>query len=136
MKPNILFVDDDAALCGLLSLYFRHHGLEVTLAATVRQATDLIAEKRFQALILDLCLGEVDGLEVLRYVRDKNAELSVIIFTGLELDEQLVKKALASRVDGFVRKTDALPTLLNEVRRHLPKIPELTTVEAAAPNMR
>ncbi len=75
MKPQILFVDDDAALCTLLSLYFGHHGLEVTSAATVRQATDLIAAKRFDAVVLDLCLGEADGLEVLRYVKARNAEL-------------------------------------------------------------
>ena len=131
MKPQILFVDDDTALCSLLSLYFGHHGLEVTSAATVRQATDLIAEKRFHAILLDLCLGQADGLEVLRYVKDRHAGLCVIIFTGLELDEHLVKKCLADRVDGFMRKTDGLQNLRHEVRRHLSKIPELTTDKAA-----
>jgi len=120
VKPHILFVDDEAALCEMLSLYFREMGVEVTAAATPRQARDLIDETPFQAIILDLNLAGEDGLEVLRFAKSKTPQVPVIIFTGLDVDEYLVKKCLADRADGFMQKTAGLGNLLAEVRRHLP----------------
>jgi len=120
VKPQILLVDDEAALCELLVIYFLEAGLEITAAATPQQARELMDKNSFQAIILDLNLGGEDGLEVLRFAKDKFPNIPVIIFTGQDVDEYLVKKFLADRADGFMRKTAGLGSLLVEVRRHLP----------------
>lgn len=120
VKARILFVDDEAALSEMLGLYFREMGVEVATAATPQQAQALLDSSEFNAIILDLNLGGEDGLEVLRYSKGKYPKLPVIIFTGLDVDEHLVKKFLADRADGFMRKTAGLGCLLAEVRRHVP----------------
>lgn len=119
MQAHILFVDDEVALGEMLSLYFQHKGVRVTIATTIEEALAQFAKQSFQLIILDLNLAGQDGLEVLRAVKAQQPELAVIIFTGLDVDENLVKRCLADRADGFMRKTDGLEKLFAEVRRHL-----------------
>jgi DNA-binding response OmpR family regulator len=121
MQPQILFVDDEAALGEMLGLYFNHKGYVVTTASTIELAISKLQERAFNLVILDLNLAGQDGLEVLRFVKAHFPKLSVIIFTGLDVDENLVKRCLADRADGFMRKTDGLEKLFNEVQRHLPE---------------
>jgi DNA-binding response OmpR family regulator len=120
MKPRILFVDDETRLCELLSLYFNHKGFDVLTAATVEQAMGTFDPDRFDLVILDLNLAGQDGLEVLRHVKGRAADLPVIIYTGLDDDEALYKRALAGRADGFIRKSGSLDNLWAEVRRLMP----------------
>lgn len=118
MQPHILFVDDEAALCEMLALYFGHKGCVVTTAGTIELAISQLQEHPFDLIILDLNLGGHNGLEVLQFVKARYPKLPVIIFTGLDADENLVKKCLADRADGFMRKTDGFEKLFAEVRRH------------------
>ena len=119
MKSQILFVDDEASLGEMLSLYFGHKGCEVTTATTIEGAMARLGENSFQLVILDLNLAGQDGLEVLRFVKKEHPHLPVVIFTGLDMDENLVKRCLADRADGFMRKTDGLEKLFSEAQRHL-----------------
>jgi DNA-binding response OmpR family regulator len=120
MQSHILFVDDEAALCEMLALYFEHKGFAVTTVNTVELAMSRLQERSFDLVVLDLNLDGQDGLEVLRFVKTRYPNLPVIIFTGLDVNEDLVKKCLADRASGFMRKTDGLEKLFAEVRRHLP----------------
>ena len=124
VKPHILFVDDDAELREMLTLYFKHKGFEVSSASTVAESKDCLEHGFYKLVILDLNLAGEDGLEVLRHVKARSPELPVVVFTGLDVDENLVKRCLADRVDGFMRKTSGLESLLKEVRRHLPSLTE------------
>ena len=124
MKPHILFVDDEADWREMLTLYFKHNGFEVSTAATVSEARDCIEHGFYKLIVLDLNLAGEDGLEVLRFVKARSPEVPVVVFTGLDVDENLVKRGLADRVDGFMRKTGGLESLLKEVRRHMPSLTE------------
>jgi DNA-binding response OmpR family regulator len=130
MNPHILFVDDEAALCELLSLYLRSKGFDVTAALTAREARTLVEETSFDLAILDLNLGAEDGLELLGFIKGKCPQLPVVIFTGLDADEALIRSALAGRASGFVRKAQSLESLAAEVRRHL-ATPQKAVAQAA-----
>ena len=119
MQPDILFVDDETALGEMLSLYFGHKGCAVATALTIEQAMEQLEKFQFRLIILDLNLAGQDGLEVLRFVKARYPELPVLIFTGQDVDENLVKRCLSDRADGFMRKTDGLEKLFAEVQRHL-----------------
>ena len=120
MNPRILFVDDEAHMRDLLSLYLRAQGMEVTAAATGEQAKELFSQVPFDLTILDLNLAGADGLDVLDFIKRKDSQHRVIIFTGVEEDVLLLKKSLLGRADAVVRKMSSLASLLAEVRRHLP----------------
>lgn len=116
---RILIVEDDEKFCDVLRLYLEHFGYEVHTVADPHDAMQLLAFGGLDLMILDLNLAGLDGLDVLRFAKEWHPSLSVVIFTGLEMDEGLVKRCLARRADGLVRKTDGLDTLHAEVRRHL-----------------
>jgi DNA-binding response OmpR family regulator len=119
LEPHVLFVGDEVPIRELLSLFVRKKGFEVTVAATASEAEELFNRVRFDLIILDVNLAGESGLDLLGLIRSKYPDLPVVIFTGLEADEEPIKKAFAGQADGFMRKPDSLDTLFAEVRRHL-----------------
>jgi len=121
VNPHILFVDDEAPIREMLSLYFRKKGLQVTTAVTASEATKLAGEIPFSLAILDVELAGENGLDLLSSFKRNYPNLPVIIFTGLDGDEGLMEEARARGANGFMRKTEPLGHLFAEVQRHLPK---------------
>lgn len=119
MKPHILFIDDEAPIRELLSLYFRKKGLEVTTAMTKEQGRELAMQLPISLVVLDVNLAGENGLELLGYFRTSHPAVPVIVFTGLS-GQDLVEKAMGSGAAGFMSKGDSLETLYNTVCQHLP----------------
>jgi DNA-binding NtrC family response regulator len=119
VKAHILFVDDEAPIRELLSLYFRKKGLEVTTAMTGQQAREIVAVQPISLAILDVNLAGENGLELLGFFQSHYPQVPVIIFTGLT-GQDMVEKAMAAGAKDFMRKSDSLEELFNVVRRHLP----------------
>jgi DNA-binding response OmpR family regulator len=117
-KHRLLVVDDDARMCELLSLYFGHHGLDVTTTTTVKGAIALIEQGEFDLAILDWRLDGGDGLDLLNLSKGLHPDIPVIIFTGAEDNENFLQTTLAGR-GVVVRKDNSLQGLSTEVRRHL-----------------
>ena len=84
MNAHILFVDDEAPIREMLSLYFRKKGLQVTTAVTASEATKLAGEIPFSLAILDVELAGENGLDLLSSFKRSYPNLPVIIFTGLD----------------------------------------------------
>ncbi len=120
MKAQILFVDDEAPIRELLSLYFRKKGLEVTTAVNAQEARELAANRPISLAILDLNLAGENGLQLLSYFRSTYPSVPVILFTGLT-GQDLVEKARAAGACDFMHKADSLEELFKAVCRHLPK---------------
>ena len=120
MIPHILFVDDEAPIREMLSLYFRKKGFTVTVAVTGQDAMELMDQVPFNLAILDVNLAGENGLQLLGFMKSNYPERPVIMFTGYESDPDLLEKALASGANGFMRKSESLDSLFAEVRKHLP----------------
>jgi DNA-binding response OmpR family regulator len=121
VNPHILFVDDDPKLCELLALYFEAKGLGVTTATTGAEARMLIDTTPFSLAILDVNLDGESGLDLLDLIKRKTPALPVLMFTGLDADEDLVRKTLRGRAEGIVHKTGSLEGILTAVRWQLAK---------------
>jgi len=120
VTPHILFVDDEAPIREMLSLYFRKKGFTVTAAVTGQEAMELVDQVGFNLAILDVNLAGENGLELLGFMKSNHPALPVIMFTGYESDPDLLEKALAGGASGFMRKSESLDSLFAEVRKHLP----------------
>ncbi len=117
MNARLLFVDDDAQLRELLALYLNANGFKVSTAANVAQATALLNLDQFDLVILDVNLAGESGFDVLDHAKRKYPRLPVLMFTGLDVNEELARNAVHGRAEGIVRKTDSLSGILAEVRR-------------------
>ena len=126
MNPHILFVDDEAPIRELLSLFFRKKGFSVTTAMAPAEAKELARSSQFSLAIVDVNLAGESGLDLLRFFKGNFPTMPVIIFTGLTGDPSLVERAMAAGASGFMHKTDPLPNLLSEVTRHLSAPTNLT----------
>jgi len=123
VTPNILFVDDEAPIREMLSLYFSKKGYSVTTATCGRDAKALAAQGPFNLVILDMNLAGESGLDLLRFFKSNYPSPPVVIFTGMAADQGLLEKALTGGACGFMSKTEPLDKLFAEVNRHLLKAP-------------
>src|SRR5471032_2469588 len=121
---RILIVEDDLHLAGLLSLHLRDEGYDVTHCADGNLGLAQLSKGSWDALILDLMLPGVDGLEICRQARAMARYTPIIITSarssevhrilGLELgaDDYLVKPfsvlELVARVKALLRRADAM----------------------------
>ena len=81
MAGDILLIDDDERLGEVLVEYAERFGLVVTPAATPSRGLALLAERDFDAVVLDVMLPEMDGFEVLRRIRSAS-EVPVLMLSA------------------------------------------------------
>ncbi|HEY7365488.1 MAG TPA: response regulator transcription factor [Methylomirabilota bacterium] len=81
MAPQVLLIEDDARLAGLVAEYLGEAGFRVAIAADGRAGLERLAREPFDALVLDLMLPDLDGLEVCRQVRARS-DLPVLMLTA------------------------------------------------------
>ena len=120
MKQHILVIDDEAPIRELLRSYFEKQGYTVSTAATAAEAVGACAEVRFDLIILDVVLGDADGLELLPNLKQSHPALPVIVMTGIGFDDELRKAARQRGAAGYVSKTSPLNELLAEVQGLIP----------------
>ncbi|HBI23501.1 MAG TPA: hypothetical protein DDX84_04700 [Nitrospiraceae bacterium] len=83
MNPEtILIVDDDEDILNLIERHLSNKGYEVLTAYDGEQAVSLIDKIQFDLVITDLKMPKIDGIEVLKRVKEKNTAIEVVILTG------------------------------------------------------
>ena len=114
---TILLVDDDVDLRNVYQLYLDTKGFTVFSAGTIVKARRLMREERIRVVILDVSLGEDDGLELLNGIVAAEIGVPVIVMSGLSGDHPLFQKALGSGAAGVFTKFLPLDALFGEVKR-------------------
>ncbi|MEJ0096268.1 MAG: response regulator [Methylocella sp.] len=115
-SARILVIEDDSALRHMVLTYLEEHDMQV-VSATSRQemARQFAAEIGPDLVILDLRLGQEDGLELLREIRSRS-DIPVIIVTGNRRDEIDRVVGLELGADDYVTKPFGLRELLARIR--------------------
>lgn len=125
---DILIVDDEASVVEVVGLYLRKDGYRVRSASDGLEALAAIRERSPNLIVLDLMLPKVDGIEVMRRIREEFGErVPVIMLTargqetdriyGLELgaDDYVVKPfspaELVARVKAVLRRSKDTPLI-------------------------
>lgn len=123
-SKRILIVEDDVHIANLLRMHLRDEGYDVTHAASGDEGVRLLESGQWDALVLDLMLPGVDGLEICRRARAMTRYTPIIITSaraselhrilGLELgaDDYLAKPfsmlELVARVKALLRRVEAM----------------------------
>lgn len=79
---KVLVVDDEDALRRALCKFLSRAGHRAIEARNGREATDMLARERFDAVVSDIAMPEMDGIQLLRAVRERDADVPVILITG------------------------------------------------------
>jgi DNA-binding NtrC family response regulator len=120
-RGRVLVVDDETAICDLLSLYLGWKGLEVKTASSPAIALARAYDTEFDVVILDWDLAGVEALDLLNFFKGTWPQISVIIYTGQAIDDAFLKTSLGGRADAILRKLGSLDEFWNEVSRQLAK---------------
>lgn len=122
-KPRLLIVDDELLIRDLLYDYFADRAFEISVAENGQRALSLLEKSRFDTVILDLKMPDIDGLELAERIRSGDKDLPIILITGHPSLESAIE-ALRRRVDDYFVKPVNLTHLRRAVdaavARHIP----------------
>lgn len=82
MSFNILIVDDEEQIRDMLSRHFRLLGYNVSTANNGKQALEILQEQRIEAVITDIIMPEMDGIELLKKIKEDHSMIRIIVMTG------------------------------------------------------
>ena len=102
---RILVIDDEEFIRIVLEETLRREGCEVTLASGGKDGLDKLAQTSFDCVITDLRMPGVDGREVLRWARDHQPDVDVIMLTGHGEIQGAVEAMRAGASDFLVKET-------------------------------
>jgi two-component system, OmpR family, response regulator ResD len=125
-RPTVLVVDDEPTIAEIVARYLERAGYHARVALDGRQAIEVAARERPDLVVLDLMLPHMDGLEVMRRLRENDRDrVAIILLTakgdesdriiGLRLgaDDYVVKPfspaELTARVGAVLRRFDTAP---------------------------
>jgi two-component system KDP operon response regulator KdpE len=114
---KVLVVDDEPPIRKLLRLGLSTQGYDILDAPSGKVALELIAEKP-DLIILDLGLPDVDGLELLRQMRQKNEGVPIVVLSSRG-EEAAKVRALDLGADDYVTKPFGMDELLARIRAAL-----------------
>jgi two-component system NtrC family sensor kinase len=100
---KVLFIDDDEAIRKVMSIDLTDAGYKVFLAADGESGIDLLKRERCQMVITDIRMPGIDGIEVVRRIKEDDPDVEVIVVTG-HGDMHLAIKALQLDASDFINK--------------------------------
>ena len=115
MAEKILLVDDEADFLEALSERMRTRGMDVTTSASAQEALEAVEKGAFDAVVLDLMMPGVDGLEALRILKEKDPKLQVILLTGHATVEKGIEAMKRGALDLLEKPTD-IETLTQKIK--------------------
>jgi DNA-binding NtrC family response regulator len=116
MTEKILLVDDEADFLSIMSERMKARGMDVSTAASAKEAIQMAEAASFDAIILDLQMPEIDGLEALKVLKARNPELQVILLTGHATIEKGVEAMKLGAMDLMEKPAD-LRTLAEKIKK-------------------
>ena len=103
MQKTILIIDDNATLCNTLAQTFQQLGYQAFSALNSVEATHVISQRQIQVVLLDIMLGDEDGIDVLQQLLRLRQSLPVIMITGYASIESAVQSIKLGAFD-YVKK--------------------------------
>ena len=112
---SVLVVDDEAVLAEMVSMALRYEGWEITTAFDGASAVAAARDNRPDAVVLDVMLPDMSGLEVLRKIRETNPQLPVLLLTAKDAVEDRIA-GLTAGGDDYVTKPFSLEEVVLRLR--------------------
>ncbi len=115
---KLLVVDDEAEICDFLKAFFSDRDFDVDVAVSGETAFQKVQDFRPHVVLLDIKMGKVDGISVLRQIKEKFPQTKVIMVTALETTEK-IEEAMRYGADNYITKPLSLEYLEHDVREKI-----------------
>ena len=116
MSEKVLLVDDEQDLLDAMAERMRVRGMEVSTTTSAWDALQKTEEGLYDAIVIDLMMPEMDGLEVLKAIKEKKPDMQVILLTGLATVEKSQEAIKLGAMD-LMEKPPDLIALTEKIRK-------------------
>ena len=116
MREKIMLVDDETEFLEVMSERLASRGIDVTTSTSAENAIERLGKEPFDAVILDLQMPGMDGLEALKHMKEKRPELQVILLTGHATVEKGVEAIKLGAMD-LIEKPADLESLKEKIKK-------------------
>ncbi|MBI4546735.1 MAG: response regulator [Ignavibacteriae bacterium] len=117
-KIKLLVVDDEDALRSIIKDQLEGYDFEVDTAEDGVHAVNSMQSKRYDVILLDIRMPGMDGMEVLKTIREKNLARKVIMLTAVD-ELKVAKDSLLLGADDFITKPYDIRNLVTCINRTL-----------------
>jgi DNA-binding NtrC family response regulator len=114
MRARVLLVDDEEDFVDTLSKRLEIRGLKVTGAHGGEEAVQLVDEEQFDAIVLDLAMPGMDGLETLKAIKENHPDAEIIILSGKGTIKSSIE-AMKLGAEDFLEKPVDFNELLHKI---------------------
>jgi two-component system KDP operon response regulator KdpE len=114
MEPLFLIVEDDQQIMKFINFSLRMQGYESLETTTGKSALEKLAVEPITAIILDLGLPDIDGIDVIKQVR-RFSDIPIIVVSARDQDTEKVE-ALDAGADDYLTKPFSIKELLARIR--------------------
>ena len=117
-----LVVDDEQIIRDIMEdiLASERGGVEATAVGTCEDALHLVGEQDFDVIFIDVCMGDGDGVELLRQIRQTRPDTRIYMITGYDVDAEL-RAALAAGAAGAIHKPFKVGEILAAIHGMYPE---------------
>jgi DNA-binding NtrC family response regulator len=130
---NILVVEDNPSLLDVIYELLESHDFRVTTAASGEEAIETLNVKSFDLLITDINLGRVNGIAVLKKVKEMYPETMTIIMTG-SLNVNYATEAMKLDASDYLFKPFELKDFLKRVSNCIAKLESIRVSKRSRKN--
>ncbi len=113
-KANVLVVDDEVAFAELLAERLKTRDFNTAIADGGQKAIEMVQKRKFDAVVLDLAMPGMDGIETLKELLKIDKNLQVIFLTGQATVDKGIEAVKLGAVD-FLEKPSDIDTIVGKV---------------------
>ena len=114
---KVLIVDDEPDTLELVKLVLESGGFETVLAASGKEALSELDASRPDLVLLDIMMPDMDGWEVFRKIREKNAKIPIAILTAKAQNFDRLLGLHVLKADDYITKPFGKNELISRVRK-------------------
>ncbi len=118
ISKKILIVEDEKPVSRALQIKLSKAGFEVKVASNGKEALEIIPKEKFDLILLDLVMPEVDGFRVLETIKNAGIQIPVIVTSNLGQEED-IERARELGAYGYIIKSN---TPLSEITQEVQNI--------------
>lgn len=129
MKGRILLVEDEENLRSTIALNLELEGYDVKCAINGKEALQLFRANRFDIVVLDIMLPEINGLDVCREIRKDNRNVFILFLSARSMGSERIE-GLKAGADDYLSKPFNLEELLLRIEILLKRKPQSNAASA------
>jgi DNA-binding NtrC family response regulator len=106
MTERILLIDDEEDFLAVMSDRMKARNMQVSTASSAKEGLEKAASGNYDAVILDVMMPEMNGIDALKILKEKNPDLEVILLTGHATIKQGIEAMKLGALDLLEKPAD------------------------------